>query len=197
MTEKTKTKEGSRLNIRVMCSVALMAAVCCIMGPLSIPIGPIPVSLTMVAVFLSEYALGTKWGTLSYVIYLLIGLVGAPVFSGFTGGVGKLFGPTGGYLFGMIFMGLITGLFITVSEKLSSKILKILVQTGGMILGAAVNYLLGTIYFISLTHVSFTEGLMTCVVPFVAIDMIKILLVLLVGNTVRKALTLANLRIDK
>ena len=75
-----------------MTSTALMTAVTCILGPLAIPIGPVPVSLTPLAVFLSVYILGTKRGTIAYLLYLLIGAVGVPVFSGFTGGVGKLAG---------------------------------------------------------------------------------------------------------
>ncbi len=90
-----------------MTSTALMTAVTCILGPLAIPIGPVPVSLTPLAVFLSVYILGTKRGTIAYLLYLLIGAVGVPVFSGFTGGLGKLAGPTGGYLIGFILMALI------------------------------------------------------------------------------------------
>ena len=75
-----------------------MAAVTCILAPLSVPIGPVPISLTNFAIYLSLYLLDWKKGTLSYLIYLLLGLVGLPVFSGFTGGLAKLAGPTGGYI---------------------------------------------------------------------------------------------------
>ena len=71
---------------------ALMAAVTCILAPLSIPIGPVPISFTNLAIYLSLYLLGWKRGTISYLIYLLLGLVGLPVFSGFTGGPAKLAG---------------------------------------------------------------------------------------------------------
>ena len=81
---------------------ALMTAVTCILAPMSIPIGPVPISFTNLAIYLSLYLLGWKRGTISYLIYLLIGLVGLPVFSGFTGGPAKLAGPTGGYIIGFI-----------------------------------------------------------------------------------------------
>ena len=71
---------------------ALMTAVTCILAPMSIPIGPVPISFTNLAIYLSLYLLGWKRGTISYLIYLLIGLVGLPVFSGFTGGPAKLAG---------------------------------------------------------------------------------------------------------
>ena len=86
---------------------ALMAAVTCILAPLSIPIGPVPISLTNFAIYLSLYVLDWEKGTISYLVYLLIGFAGVPVFSGFTGGVAKLAGPTGGYIIGFIPMAII------------------------------------------------------------------------------------------
>ena len=82
----------SRLSVRKMAVTAVMAAVICVLGPLSIPIGPVPVSLTNLAIYIAAYVLGAFQGTLSLLIYLLIGLAGLPVFSGFAGGPEKLFG---------------------------------------------------------------------------------------------------------
>ena len=65
---------------------AVMAAVTCVLAPMSIPIGPVPISFTNLAIYLSLYLLGWKRGTVSYLVYVLIGMVGVPVFSGFTGG---------------------------------------------------------------------------------------------------------------
>ena len=92
-----------------MVTTAFMAAVTCILAPLSIPIGPVPISLTNLAIYLSLYLLNWKRGTISYCLYLLIGLAGLPVFSGFSGGIGKLAGPTGGYIIGFIPMVLHAG----------------------------------------------------------------------------------------
>ena len=96
-------QKQSKTNVREMALIALMAAVTCILGPLSVPIGVVPISLTNFAIYLAIYVLGCRRGTISYIVYLLLGLVGLPVFSGFSSGVGKLFGPTGGYLIGFIF----------------------------------------------------------------------------------------------
>ena len=106
-TETIDYKHGTTYAITV---TALMTAVTCILAPLSIPIGPVPISLTNLAIYISLYLLGWKRGTISYLIYLLIGLVGIPVFSGFTGGPAKLAGPTGGYIIGFIVMAVIAGL---------------------------------------------------------------------------------------
>lgn len=94
----TKTKE--------LTLIGLMAALTCIAGPLSLPLpfSPVPISLTNLAIYFSVYILGMKRGTISYLVYLLLGLVGLPVFSAFTSGPAKLFGPTGGYLIGFIFI---------------------------------------------------------------------------------------------
>ena len=85
----TKTKE--------ITLIGLMAAVTCIAGPLSLalPFSPVPISLTNLAIYVSVYILGMRRGTISYLVYLLLGLVGLPVFSAFTSGPAKLFGPTG------------------------------------------------------------------------------------------------------
>lgn len=119
---------------------ALMTAVTCILAPMSIPIGPVPISFTNLAIYLSLYLLGWKRGTISYLIYLLIGLVGLPVFSGFTGGPAKLAGPTGGYIIGFIVMAIIAGLVIDNCRKPWLQLI-------GMIVGTIVCYLFGTIWF--------------------------------------------------
>lgn len=87
---QTNTVSAPRTKTYEITITALMAAVTCILAPLSIPIGPVPISFTNLAIYLSLYLLGWKRGTISYLVYLLIGLVGVPVFSGFTGGIGKL-----------------------------------------------------------------------------------------------------------
>ena len=90
------------LDIRNMALIAVMTALMCIFGPMSIPIGAVPISLTPLLVYLSAYVLGMKSGTVAYLVYLLIGFVGVPVMSGYSGGPAKILGPTGGYLLAFI-----------------------------------------------------------------------------------------------
>ncbi len=80
------------------------------------PIGPVPISLTNLVIYFSLYVLGGQRATITYIVYLLLGLVGLPVFSGFEGGPGKLAGPTGGYLIGFIFMAIVCGLLMRVKK---------------------------------------------------------------------------------
>lgn len=169
-----------------LASAAIFAALLCILGPLSLPIGPVPISLATLIVYLAAYILGYKLGTISCIIYLLLGLVGLPVFSGYAGGIGKLAGPTGGYLIGYIPLAFITGLFVIKGKG------KLLAAVAGMVLGTAVLYLLGTIWFVLQMDYSVGQALAVCVIPFLLGDGIKIVIAALFGGTVRKRLIQAG-----
>ena len=90
----------------------LFAAVLAVLSQLAIPIpGAVPLTLQTFGVALCAYVLGWKLGTLAYLVYFLLGLAGVPVFSNFTGGIGKLFGTTGGFLIGFFLLSVGCGLF--------------------------------------------------------------------------------------
>ena len=162
-----------------------MTAVICLLGPLSVPIGPIPISLTNLAVYLALYLLGWKLGTLSYIVYLLLGMFGMPVFSGFAGGMGKLLGPTGGYLIGFIPMAIIGGLAV---ERFSSR----LIQFAGMALGTLLCYAFGTAWFCFTTRMALLPALSIAVFPFLPGDVVKILFAMTSGATIRARLDQAR-----
>ena len=96
----TVTQKRSLFTVKQLTLVGLMAAVLCILSPLalSIPISPVPISLGTLAIYFVISVLGMKLGTISVVIYILLGLAGIPVFAGYTSGPGKLLGPIGGYI---------------------------------------------------------------------------------------------------
>lgn len=171
-----------------MAAAGLMAALTCIFGPLSlaIPVSPVPISLTNLVIYLSVYLLGWKLGCISYLVYLLLGLAGLPVFSGFTGGAGKLLGPTGGYLIGFIFMAAVCGFFF---ERFGNRA----TDFAGMLLGTAVAYLFGTVWLACQAGMTFGEGLAAGVIPFIPGDLVKIILILLLGPEVRKRLAKAGI----
>lgn len=177
-TESFRTRE--------MALIGIMAAVTCIFGPLSIPIGPVPISLTNLAIYFSIYILGMKKGTISYLIYLMIGLVGIPVFSGFTGGGGKLFGPTGGYLIGFIFMAVIGGIFINRFHK--NRLLCFL----GFILGTWIDYAFGTVWLAYEAGMTMRAALAAGVLPFLLFDLVKMLCVVIVGPQIYQRLAKAG-----
>lgn len=184
---KIKKHAMTKSKLRTMVMVSLMAAIICALGPLSIPIGIVPISLTNLAIYVIVYIVGWKEGTVSYMLYLLIGLVGLPVFSGFSGGAGKLFGPTGGYLFGFIFMVVITGLCCDLCDR------KIYMYIAGMIVGTAVTYFFGTLWLSYQSGMTFKEALAVGVIPFLIGDAIKIALSAVFAPLIRKQLIKANL----
>ena len=161
---------------------ALMTAIMCILGPVTLPIGPIPVSLMLLVIFLSVIILGTKGAVVSTVLYLLIGMAGLPVVSGYSGGIAKIAGPTGGYLVGYIFAALIAGI---ISEKAKGKTAFIIF---GMVLGTAAAYSFGTVWFIILMKVDLWYALTVCVFPFIPFDVAKMLIATYLGRAVKNAL---------
>ena len=90
------------MKTRDLTLTALFAAILCVAAPFSIPVGPIPITLATFAIYLAAIVLGKKYGTLAVVIYILLGAVGLPVFSGFSGGFQKIVSATGGYIIGYI-----------------------------------------------------------------------------------------------
>lgn len=169
--------DNQKIRTKQMVLIALMTAVTCVLGPLSIPLpfSPIPISLTNFAIFLAIFVLGMKNGTISFIIYLLLGAVGVPVFSSFRGGFQVLAGPTGGYLIGFIFLALIMGFALDHFDR------KLVPTIIGMIIGMAVCYAFGTVWLAKLLSLSFKEGLMMGVIPYLAGDAAKIIIAAIVG----------------
>ena len=176
-TSGTVAVDNQKIKTKQMVLIALMTAVTCVLGPLSIPLpfSPVPISLTNFAIFLAIFVLGMKNGTISFIIYLLLGAVGVPVFSSFRGGFQVLAGPTGGYLIGFIFLALIMGFAL---EHFDRKLVPTII---GMIIGMAVCYAFGTVWLAKLLSLSFKEGLMMGVIPYLAGDAAKIIIAAIVG----------------
>ena len=159
---------------RKFAACALCTAVICVLAPVSIPVGVIPVSLATFAILFSALLLGPKWGTVSTAVYLMIGMIGIPVFAGYTAGVAKLAGPTGGYLIGYIPMAAISGkVYFTYGKTRKSVRKKILALLAAASIGTIVLYMLGTIWFCFESGSSFSAALGVCVIPFLPGDAIK------------------------
>lgn len=175
-----------KLTTYQMAVTALMAAVMCVLGPLTVPIGAVPISLANFVICLTAWLLGPKFGTLSVAVYLCIGLIGVPVFSGYGAGLAKLAGPTGGYLVGYLLLALIGGLFI---EKGNGSPV---VSGIGLVLGDAACYVLGTAWFVFQMQCELGYALSVCVYPFIALDLAKIVVSCVVGALLRKRLVQAG-----
>ena len=163
---------------------AVMAALICIAGPLTIAIGPVPLSLATFAVYLAGAVLGPKRGTAAVALYLVIGIVGVPVFSGFTGGFQKLAGVTGGYLIGYLPCALLAG-FGAEKGNHGKGFLPVMMTAGTILL-----YLIGTAWFMIQTGNALGAALSMCVLPFLPGDAGKIAAASLLANPIRKAVRL-------
>lgn len=170
-----------------MTSCALMAALMCVLCPVSVPIGPIPISLSILVILLTVYVLGTWRALVSYTVYLLLGAVGMPVFSGFQGGLAKLAGPTGGYLAGFWLMILVAGIIMEKGKR------NLLLTILGMLVGVAIDYAVGTAWFVFQTESTVVHALDVCVYPFIPFDVAKIVIAVLLGSMVYKGLQKAKL----
>ncbi len=179
----------NKLHTQNLTSIALMTALLCIVSPFALPTGfsPIPVTLGTLAIYLCLFALGLKKGVLAVLLYLILGLIGLPVFAGFSGGIGKLFSPTGGFLVGYLFLAFIAGLFINKRKS------KWYLYLFGMILGTVVCYLSGTLWMAYQMQIPYLTALSLGVLPYLPADLLKMILALLLGLPLRKALTSASL----
>lgn len=189
MTTATPKTEKPLLTLKQITLAGLMTAVFCLLGPISlnIPISPVPISLGMLAIYFVTSVLGMKLGTFSVLAYILLGLAGLPVFTGFTGGAGKLLGPTGGYIIGYIFMALICGFFV---DKWGNRILP---EILGMVLGTVVCYMFGTVWLAYQASYTFPQALAAGVIPYIPVDAVKLAIALIVGRQIRARLLKAGL----
>ena len=162
---------------------ALLAALMCLCAWISLPFGSTPITLQTFGLFLTLALLGGKYGSLVCFVYLLLGGVGLPVFSGFRGGFGMLLGSTGGYLWGFLLCALVYWLITAVFGS-RFRLLACLV-------GLLLCYALGTLWFyIVYLRVGSPLGigfvLLKCVAPFVLPDLLKLLLALALAKKLKR-----------
>lgn len=174
--------EEDCLNVATMTRVALMAAVTAVAAQISIPLPftPVPFTLQVLAVILSGLLLGPRYGALAQVIYVLLGAVGVPVFAQFHGGLGVVFGPTGGYLLSYPFAAAVAGLAAyAAANAIRRRALWISFLWGAA--GLAVIYALGATWLSVVAHLPIAVAVVQGVLPFVVFDLIKVGLAALVA----------------
>ena len=187
------------VDTRRLALCAVMAAVMCVLAPISIPIGPISITGGTLAISLTTYLLGGVWGTVSTLVYLLVGMAGLPVFSNYMGGISRLAGPTGGYLVGYLPMAFLAGTVVEFSlrkfrgQGKKGAALALVLQFLGMILATAVLYAFGTAWYCVQAGVDLQKALAACVIPFIPFDLIKMAAALVVGTPIRRGLERAGL----
>lgn len=166
--------------------IAIFTVLITICSWISIPLA-VPVTMQTFGVFVAVGVLGGRRGTLAVVLYILLGVIGIPVFTGFGAGISVLAGPTGGYIIGFLFSALV----MWALEKVPGR--SAVIQIAAMLLGQIACYLFGTVWFMKVYNsANGSIGLMAvlgwCVIPFIIPDIIKIVLAYKVTGKLRKSL---------
>ena len=174
------------MTTRQLTVTAMLTALLCILGPVTLPLGPVPLSLTTGVLMLMALLLGGARATLCCAVYLVMGLIGLPVFAGFQGGVGALIGPTGGFLLGYPLLTALCG-FLCARWTGRGQ------QVCALLAGTALVYLTGTAWYCVQSGADVTAALMVCVLPFLPGDALKIAAVLTLGNAIKARLKKAGM----
>lgn len=173
------SEKKQKLKALDLAYVGLSAALIAVCAWIAIPL-TVSITLQTMAICLVAGLFGWKRGTLSVIIYILLGMIGLPVFTGFKSGLAVIAGPTGGYVLGFIFTAIIVGI---ATEKIGKKIWQCILF---MAIGVLVCYLFGTIWFTIAYKVTFISALSTCVFPFLLPDAVKIIVASILVNRLKK-----------
>lgn len=185
-----QSKPGSsRLSVRDLTFTALMTALMAVCAWITVPM-TVPFTMQTFAVFMALLVLGGAKGTISIFLYILLGMAGVPVFSGFSGGIGVLAGPTGGYIVGFLFTGVLYWALQKYCKNLKRK-------AGVLAAGLCLCYVFGTAWFSNVmngreTPVGFFQAVGMCVAPYVLPDMLKLLLAVQLSERLKKARVLTR-----
>lgn len=170
------------MKLKNMALCGLFAALLALCAWLSLPMGDVAVTLQTFGIFLCLGLLGGRRGTVTIFVYLLLGAVGLPVFSGFRGGLGALLGVTGGYLTGFLFCGLVYWLLSTLFPRR---------ELPAMVAGLLACYCFGSLWYYYIYIESGSAAnlgfiLAKCVLPYLLPDAVKLFLALALTKKLRR-----------
>ena len=185
----TSSAAPSRLRTLDMAYIALFAVLMAVCAWITVPLPKPLVQFTLqtFAMFMALTTLGGRRGLYAMVVYLLLGAVGVPVFSGFRGGLGVLLDTTGGYIIGFAAAALVYWLL---TAKLGDSLP---VKIAACVLGLAVCYAFGTAWFLVLYarttgRIGVTTALSWCVLPYIVPDLLKLALAVVLSGRIKKFL---------
>ncbi len=161
------------MKTRNLVRIAIFSALTAALSQLVIPIGPVPISLGTFAVYISAAFLSPKNAFISQVVYLILGVIGLPVFSNFGTGIAHLLGPTGGFALSYPFVALISALVIS-SVKGDLGVGNYFVIFSGYTVATVICYTFGIVWFSYVVDMTIKEALPLVCYPFIPGDLIKI-----------------------
>lgn len=180
------------MNIRVLILAALFAALTCVSAYLSIPVSVVPFTLQVLVVLTVGVIIGKRAALMSQITYVLLGLVGLPVFAGGNSGIGALSGPTGGYIISFVFAAFTVGLLVEVFEKKAkTKLVKWFYYIGAMLVGLVVIHVIG-LARLSM-FIGFKQAFVLYFIPYIGLDIVKVLIGSYIALLVKAPLMKANL----
>ncbi len=166
---------------------AFGAAIIAVLAQVTIPLPLIPITGQTLAVGIVVTILGTRLGTISVLLYILLGAVGLPVFSGMSGGLGVLVGPTGGYIVGFLVTAIIMGLYL---DQFGITFVHAIIAN---IIGMIITLAFGTVWLKIVAEYTWTAAFMGGVAPFIVVGIVKAVLAAWIGVIVRRRLESAHL----
>ncbi|MCL2563865.1 MAG: biotin transporter BioY [Oscillospiraceae bacterium] len=173
------------LSVREICYIAIFTALIAVLSPLAIPMPyGMPLTLQSFVVPFAAVVLGAKRGAIAVLAYVLLGAIGLPIFSNFRGGLGMLIGPTGGFIFAFPLYAFLAGWGADRGRWYW--------LAGGLLAGVVVLFGLGTVQFSFVTERSLAESFTIAALPFLPMEGVKLALVWVLGQQVRKALARAG-----
>ncbi|MFI3206733.1 MAG: biotin transporter BioY [Clostridia bacterium] len=173
-------------NTQKLVLIAICTALIIVFSQLSLPMPTgVPITLQTFAVALVAYILGAKKGTIAVLVFLCIGAIGIPVFSNFSGGFAKIFGFTGGFLYGFLPMAFVTGL----SNKQNNKIIAILLGVVGLLICDS----LGALQYAVIAQIDFLTSFLAVSLPYLIKDIILVVMAYVVSETVKFTLKKTSL----
>lgn len=174
-------------GIREMTKIALFTAMLSVMSQISVPLpGGVPVSLQTFAVCLCGYFLGKKSGVISILVYIALGICGVPVFSGFSGGIQRMLGGTGGFIVGFIFLALFCAFGVRSGNKKNNAAIAILFGCAGI----AVCHLLGVLWFAHVTGNSLFSSFLAASAGFIVKDILSCAVAYMIYCAAQKSIKL-------
>ena len=167
------------LKVKNMIYCSMFACIIVILAQVQITLPSlVPLTLQTLGIYLTAILLKPRLALITSLVYVLMGAIGLPVFTGFSGGIGILLGPTGGYIYSFPLMALIISMVINHHTTVLFKII-------AMILGTLICYLIGTLWFMYVMQMSLVPSLIACVLPFLPGDAIKIIIAAFLSNKLK------------
>ncbi len=168
------------MKTKTITQTALFTAIMIICSQITIPTGLVPFSMSIFAIYLTGLTLERNQAVIAIVVYILLGIVGLPVFAGFGSGIGKIMGPTGGFIIAYPIMAFIVSA-VAKNGKLISHITALALST-------IVCYVLGTLWYAYVLGVEIQTALLTVALPYIPFDILKYLVAYVVAKSVKKVL---------